>query len=662
MKKLYLLALTALGSLMTAHAAQDVTLFGQLYNGNGDYGVYSFSSAADNDTRLKVAEVAAEPNCGSVYVAERLYVFTAEGGEYGTEYAAYVYDASDGFKFITRIGSAYSIARPQQVLAAHPRTGKIYSAFQEGGESYLGLLDISGRSMTKIGSALDLFSSYIVAMAFDPEGTLYAIASNSVLYKVDIQTGDLAYVGMTGVWPEYEQSMAFSPDATQIYWAACNDDINALYSVNPVNGRATKIKDFTGNIEYVTLWAGDPDAAPDSPAAPANPTVIPDAGALTGTVAFDVPDKTHAGGKLTDAVLEYEITADGAVAGAGTCVPAARCMASVKVSASGVYTFKIVLKNAAGYGESAETEPAFFGIETPGAVLDARMERGPEADRVTVSWSAPTVGEHGQSLDGYTVKYRVRRMPSFEVVSEDAVSPLTDTYFPALPELLSYEITAYTVADQPQYGIPMTTNTIMTGRPLDVPYVMDFSANDDVLRWTVYDANDDGHSWEWQYDMGYFRIYDNELAKDDWLISPYVAMEAGAEYRIGLDVMSLATEEYEIRIGRGREPADMLTTLKEKESLATDYEWVGRECTFTCPETGNYHIGIHAMTADPTNALALYADNFKVEKTGADSVRDISAESSVTEYYNLQGIRVSAPVPGRVYIVRRGAETFKIKF
>ena len=47
---------------MSAHGAQqDVTLYGQLYNGSADYGIYSFSSGTDA-VMEKVTDIAAEPN------------------------------------------------------------------------------------------------------------------------------------------------------------------------------------------------------------------------------------------------------------------------------------------------------------------------------------------------------------------------------------------------------------------------------------------------------------------------------------------------------------------------------------------------------------------------------------------------------------------------
>lgn len=194
MKKIFTLMLAL--PMMAAAQPQETTLYGQLYDGSGDFAVYSFSSGADA-AKEKVADIAAEPNCGSVKTDDRFYCFSKEPGDWGAEYRVYVYDITDGYTLITSIGSAYSIARDGQVLAYNPVSKKIYSVFKESGyygtEYYLGEVNISNRTTTKIGSSLyfGYGSTSIVAMAFNNEGELYAIASNSYLYKIDTTNANL---------------------------------------------------------------------------------------------------------------------------------------------------------------------------------------------------------------------------------------------------------------------------------------------------------------------------------------------------------------------------------------------------------------------------------------------------------------------------------------
>ena len=85
----------------------------------------------------------------------------------------------------TRIGEAWSIAKPRQVIAYDASTSTIYTVWQESGyygtESYLDTINLSDRTLTRVGYG-SLYFGYgntsIVAMAFNPDGELYAIASD----------------------------------------------------------------------------------------------------------------------------------------------------------------------------------------------------------------------------------------------------------------------------------------------------------------------------------------------------------------------------------------------------------------------------------------------------------------------------------------------------
>lgn len=633
MKKFLLsISVAALSFSALAATSQDVSLFGQLYSGTGDYGIYKFSSGETPGVEL-VSSIAAEPNCGSVKAGDRFYTFSSEPGDYGTEYAAYVYDVTADYQLITRIGSAYGIAKTNQVLAYDAVSGKIYTIYKEssyyGTDSYLGVLDISNRTITKVGYGSLYFgygSTYVVAMAFSPEGELYAIASNAYLYKVDTSTANLTNVGYLGIYPEYVQSMTFSADGSTIFWAACNDEINALYSVDPATGSATKIKDFTNYEEFASLWVGDIEAADGAPAAPENCAAAFEGGSLSGTFSFTAPTTTH-GGAALEGEITYEITANDAVVGSGQTTPGAETSCPVTLPASGLYDFKVTLSNAEGVGDSATLTGIFAGTDTPTGVENPRVERGAAEGEFIISWDAPSKGAHGGYVDLDAIKYRVRRLPSFDVVSEDATSPFVDTFTSEEPVKLSYEITPY--IDETTKGLSLTTNSIMTGQAFETPWSEDFSKSSCAQIWTVADANDDGHSWEYQWDFGYFRIYDNENAKDDWLISPFIKMEEGYQYKLKFDVRTIATEEFEVKMGAGLDPADMTITLREPESVPdTEYSWEPRECTFFCPESGNMHIGFHAMSSSPENALALYIDNVSIEKTGLSSIKDSGIEAA----------------------------------
>ena len=660
MRKLIISLVSVASALSAVAAVPDVMLYGQMYTGTGDYGVYSFSSGATEGFE-KVAGIAAEPNCGSVSAGSRFYTFSAEPGEFGKEYAVYVYDANSDYSLITRIGEAWSIAKPQQVLAYDASTSTIYTVWQESGyygtESYLGTINLSDRTLTRVGYGSLYFgygNTYIVAMAFNPDGELYVIASNSYLYKLDKTSGDLTMVGSTGIYPEYEQSMTFSPDGSVIYWAACNDDIAALYSVDPATGKADKIKDFSGNQEFVSLWVGAAVVADGAPAAATELSASFEGPSLSGELSFRAPEITHGGDGL-EGELTYEVLAGDAAVATGAAEPGADVTCQVTVAAAGLTDFTVTFTNDCGAGEPASLNGVYVGPDVPLFVDNLALTPGDAEGEFIISWDAPSEGAHGGYVDASTLKYRLRRLPDFTVLSEDATSPYTDTFLSDVPVSCSYEVMPY--VDENISGLPKTTASVMTGKPYEVPYAEDFGSTDHIGSWTVIDANDDGHTWEYQWDFGYYRAYDNENAKDEWLISPYVSLEAGAQYIFSADFRTIAQETVEVRAGTGLTAADMTVAVLEPETIPdTDYSWTPRKAAFTVPESGRYHFGIHAMTASPDDALALYVDNIKVE---LDPNSDIKAPEVAGDaplrYFNLQGIEVSrdALVSG-VYIITSG--------
>jgi len=652
-KLLHTLTFISLSAAAMAATPQDVKLFGQLYSGGSDNSVYSFSSGSAAGME-KVAEISAVPNCGSVKTADRFYCFSEEAGDYGSEYYVYVYDTTDNYRLVTAIGSAYSIAKPQQVLACDPTTGKIYSVFAEssyyGTEYYLGEVNISNRSMTKIGSSLyfGYGSTSIVAMAFNPEGELYAIASNAYLYKIDKTNANMTNVGYIGIYPEYVQSMTFSPDGSTIFWAACNNEIAALYSVNPDDGSAQKIKDFSNGEEFVSLWAGDVEAADGAPGVPSGLNAEFAGGSLSGEITFTAPVVTHAGGELIGEI-SYEVTVDRVVIGSGTVQPGNVASCDVTVPEAGMYEFKVTLFNGEGQGDSATLPAMYVGNDVPRYVENLKLTRGDSDDSFIVTWDAPLAGAHGGYVDLSTVKYRVRRLPDLDVLSENAVSPFLDTFTSDEPVKCSYEVMPY--IDENIKGLPLTTNSLMIGRPFEVPYNEDFESTKSASTWTVVDANGDGHSWEYLWDFGYFRVYDNENVKDDWLISPYIRLEQECSYTLSFKVRTIATEKLEVKMGAGLSPEELTDELLEAETIPdTDNDWVERKVTFKCESDANIHFGFHAVTDEPADGLALYIDDVKLEKADSSGIGEAASfEAEDLFVIEAGGVRALVPTGLDVY-------------
>lgn len=267
---------------------------------------------------------------------------------------------------------------------------------------------------------------------------------------------------------------------------------------------------------------------------------------------------------------------------------------------------------------------------------------GSAPGQMLLTWDAPLDGVHGGYVNPGEVKYRVRRMPDDVMISDDATSPMTDYYLPETPTRVFYEVIPY-VDDLT--GIGAQSGKVLTGTALSVPFSEDFSTNSGALAFAVEDANDDGHSWEWQYDYGYYRIYDNNMPKDDWIFTPMLRFAPNVEYTLTYDIRSLAKENMRICLGTDAASTAMTGIIADTREVDTDYDWEHCTHTFTVEADGNYFIGWHANTADPSQALALYLDNVSI--TGVATIVAPVEEQAIE--VRVSGRRVlvssSSPVP-----------------
>lgn len=86
-------------------------------------------------------------------------------------------------------------------------------------------------------------------------------------------------------------------------------------------------------------------------------------------------------------------------------------------------------------------------------------------------------------------------------------------------------------------------------------------------------------------------------------------------------------------MGLGLTPDDMVFTLHELETIPDmDYVWELREAVFDAPADDRFHIGFHAATPSPDNALAAYIDDVKVEKVGLSGIDAVDATATSSPF------------------------------
>lgn len=217
-----------------------------------------------------------------------------------------------------------------------------------------------------------------------------------------------------------------------------------------------------------------------------------DKGAMKAGLSFTAPKTTAA-----DAPLDRHMTIDiyrndeeAAVKTFTDVAPAAGLDWTDETPQHGFNTYKIVTRNEAGTGETAQAT-AFIGLDTPQPVtsLKARLnaERG-----ITLSWQAPKASANGGYVDFSHLKYTVYRGTT------KLGEAVADTVFvdnnPVETGQKSMYYQVEPVADG-MTGKARLSGSVVTGTPLPLPYHESFAHESMSSPWSL-DA--DVCDFDWQ--------------------------------------------------------------------------------------------------------------------------------------------------------------------
>lgn len=523
-------------------------------------------------------------------------------------------------------------------LTYDPTTGKVYGAFYNMETDEYDRFCSFSLTMAEATDIGDL-ERRVSAMACNDAGEIYAIwGYTGWLVKLDKKTGRYTQIGKTGVYPEYNNTMAFGTDGV-LYWAATDDKGKAaLYSVDTTTGVATKIYDMPGNAEFAGMYA-QPLSIPDSaPEAVTDIAVAFDSDfATTGRITFTAPTRTANGTTLTE-----PITAIVAVNGAEVEIvegiqPGANAQTPTITFAEGLQSIEITTANSTDRGKTASTT-VWAGEDLPTAVADlsvSLVDGVPE-----VSWTAPTEGAHGGKINTAALRYTVTRYPGGTVVADrQSATSVKDTGIGSSAAAVYYEVVASTDKGA---GESARTEKIVVGNGYTVPFVEPFDTQDAFDLWTVIDRN--GGS-TWTYDNGriHYKYNNNSIGGDDWLISPRIALRSGTTYLLTFDAQTFNSTNYYENF------TAVLASDPEAASHVVLKEFTNYCCTagethkisFSVDADGYYYLGFHD-TSDDKKGWSLFLDNIGIK--------------------TLQGALPTAPTEARATAAAQGALRAEIAF
>jgi hypothetical protein len=587
-------------------------------------GIYNFKPYSGNlaPTQLATSDYM-QGNGGSVATNDKVYVtqvsdFGSDGEIFGciTGYSMDEWQ-STGRKYIV---DATLVATAMTYDAS---TDKIYGCFSNSTQTgyEFGTLDLSSRTpqRTKIRS----IASKYVAMADNDSGTLYAIDVQGSLYTVSESTGEATLVGSTGVAPSsLIQSAVYNPTSGKILWAAqLSSTSSALYEVDPTTATATKLGDFPNGEEFASLFISKPLAADDAPAAVTSLTPHFEGPSTTGTVSFQLPSTTFAGGELTGD-LSWYLLADGDTVATGSGTAGSEVTTPEVTVANDYVEFAVLTRNDAGFSPKYK-QSAFIGPATPMGIWEAKASVGAD-NKATISWQK----SEGAINDGYfvqdSVTYNVVRYPD-EVTIATGVKDTTITdQLPSSAGIKSYywRITPVFMGNEGTYA---ESNKVLVGNGYDIPYFEPFDEGW-IDRYTVIDANGDYTTWWDDYSGHAYTQAGPDNGSDDWLITPDIHFAPGIytiafRYWGGLPGYSeYAGNAFEVGFGQGTDPSKFKTVGKVTDIILDESQQKEFSATVKVSADGTYNVGIHDIS--PNNAYLLYIDSLSITQGGTLEVPD----------------------------------------
>ena len=458
----------------------------------------------------------------------------------------------------------------------------------------------------------------IVALDVDDEGALYGIDETGMLWDVSKYDGQLYYdITDLNITPIGIQSMAYDYGKKSHYWASYSMDDNREgvsslvkitrnedweYEISPVG-------QVGGNIEVIGLFI---DSDPLPAGAPSVVTglgaVAGETGALSTTLSWKNPSKTISGEELTD--ISVKIYRDDELMKTIAATPGASQSWIDDNVDRGMHKYGIAVVNDIAEGKQTYTDELWIGPDFPASPTDARAIKADGSNTITVSWTAPAEGLHGGWLDTSSLTYTVVRRPDGAKVAKNFSATTYEDNSVSEIHGYYYEITPWSSAGE---GETAKTAPVVAGNPHSVPFTPDFNIADHVNQWSVFNCDEDNHTW-YTHTTGWAGTYDvffrynpdeslnPEAETNDWLISPPVNLEAGKLYAVKYDVRLLGDlfpANTTLALGRQCDPASMDRELEHLDGDINDILWTTHAAPFTVDETGTYYFGYQTRNAVP---------------------------------------------------------------
>ena len=475
--------------------------------------------------------------------------------------------------------------------------------------------DISSQRLRYYGKNYYTSDAYAITPAFRFEAgksyelsfTTWISSSSTSSYKplsVKIgnskNTSDLTkelYSETIQTTSQTKKTVKFSVEEDGVYYLAfyCGGDLNA----NDIFVDDVNLKEIVTAPLAVTALAVTPAAM----------------GAMEATVSWVNPSKTNVDTDL-ESISKAVVSRDGveiAMLTEGLKVGEPTTFVDANLSEAGKYEYSVVVYLGENPSQAATVTSPWIGKDTEvGNVSDVKAEVIDD-HTVSLTFTPVTVGINGGYVDPADVAYRIDRK-----AGSNNAETIEDAYTGELPYidsnvngLNSYQYSVYTIyqgENMTSTFAPPTSNDVILGGAMDVPYSQDFTDTNNHF-FTFFHG--EGSTRNWTVSSSKYLDYWGNPA-DAYAVTPGINLEAGKAYELSFSTWRTGTEKpLYVRLGK-EASADGLDTQLFYENIDNGISST-RTVTFSVAEDGVYYVGFHCFgTVDSYNDL--YVDNITIKE------------------------------------------------
>lgn len=646
MRRLKLLLLSF--ALSTALAAA-TDFYGQLRYDTRlrSYGLIRLSSAAPGDYAFvrDYGTVAGQTPIltAATYVDDHLYAWQT------TLYANTL--MPDGIVRVNTTTGEYSLVAKAPEAATplildemtyDPKTGRLFAMHYDTGEGTTDLYEISTTTflptllltVEKAFYTLTADDGLLYALTEENGSTLYTISQGQVSDAAVVPT--LTLIGQTGIaMGQYSQSMEMDKTTHRLWWMAQAADEEAyLVELDPQTAQVLSKTRISGSPQVLGLSVPYQFVQDHAPAAVSALSVEAGAqGQLSARLSFTTPTLDYRRQTLAQ-LTGVKIYRNGQLLTTLSETALGKALSYTDQPAGeGLYTYNVVPYNSEGDGIGSSCT-LFVGEDTPGAPLNVTLKA--TGAQVTLTWEAPTSGQHGGYFQPSSLRYEVVRQPDGKLIAANLTSTsITDEA--TVHQGYSYTITALNDKGR---GASASSQTLAFGPVGNVPFTSPLTTLADFQRWTTLDANQDGNTWTFNLNTLTTTYDRNEQQADDWLVSPALTLDHTKQYQlrytystanwVSPDTYEPVMEHMKVWLGTDASKQSLTTLINDLDDFHTaSYTYLYGKDVFQPTADGTAHIAFQACSEAERGQIYIKDVSLREYSTSDLSVRGMTGSSLV---------------------------------